>query len=78
MSVGLSKAEIVWELERHRSTIGRELKRNAAAYDGWYRVPRTEERAVARRKRSRRNSQFEKPQWERVEELLQKEWSPSR
>ena len=74
--LGLSQAEIGRQLGRHRSTVGRELKRNAAPYDGWYRAARAEERAVARRKRSRRNSQFGRDQWERVEELLRKEWSP--
>ena len=74
--VGLSMAEIGRELGRHRSTVGRELKRNAGPHDGRYRATRAQERAVARRKRSWRNSQFEKPQWERVEELLREEWSP--
>jgi len=74
--VGLSKAEIARELGRHRSTVGRELKRNAAPHDGWYRAVRAEERAVARRKRSRRNSQFGAAELERVGELLREEWSP--
>jgi transposase, IS30 family len=75
-SVGLSKAEIARELGRQRSTVGRELKRNAAPHDGRYRATRAEERAVARRKRSRRNSQFGRVEMERVEELLKEEWSP--
>ena len=37
---------------------------------------RAEERAVARRKRSRRYSQFGRVEMERVEELLKEEWSP--
>jgi len=75
-TVGLSNAEIARELGRHRSTVGRELKRNAAPYDGGYRSVRAHQRAHARRYRSRRNSQFEGAQWERVEELLREEWSP--
>ena len=74
--VGLSKAEIARALGRHRSTVGRELKRNAAPHDGWYRAKRAQQRAHARRYRSRRNSQFGRAQWKRVEELLRQEWSP--
>ena len=75
-SVGLSKAEIARQLGRHRSTVGRELPRNSAPYDGWYRSKRAQQRAHARRSRSRRNSQFGREEWARVEELLRKKWSP--
>ena len=44
----MNRAEIGRYLRRHRSTIGRELRRNAAPYDGWYRAERAQERAVAR------------------------------
>ena len=74
--LGLSQAEIGRQLGRHRSTIGRELRRNSAPYDGGYRCVRAHQRAHARRYRSRRNSQFTPAHWERVEELLQEEWSP--
>ena len=75
-TLGLNQAEIARELGRHRSTVGRELKRNATPHDGRYRAARAEERAVARRKRSRRNSQFGLAELARVETLLREEWSP--
>src|SRR5262245_5044730 len=75
-TLGLSGAEIARQLGRHRSTVGRELRRNSAPYDGGYRCVRAHQRAHARRCRSPRNSQFQPAQWERIEELLQEEWSP--
>ena len=72
----LNRAQIGRYLGRHRSTIGRELRRNAAPYDGRYRAERAQERAVARRKRSRRNQQFGVEELSAVEGLLRAEWSP--
>jgi IS30 family transposase len=75
-TLGLSRAEIARQLGRHRSTVGRELQRNSAPYDGGYRSRRAHQRAHARRYRSRRNSQFDGAAWARVEALLREEWSP--
>ena len=75
-TAGLPRAEIALQLGRHRSTVYRELKRNASPYDGWYRAGRAQERTVARRKRSRRNQQFGREEMARVEELLKEQWSP--
>ena len=74
--LGWSVSEMARELGRHRSTVWRELRRNAAPHDGCYRAGRAHEQAVARRRRSRRNSQFGKAELARVEELLREEWSP--
>ena len=63
-------------LGRHRSTVWREVRRNRAPYDGGYRSARAHERAVARRKRSRRNQQFGHAEMGRVEALLRQQWSP--
>ena len=75
---GLSRAEIARQLGRLRSTVCRELKRNASPHNGWYRAGRAEERAVARRKRSRRNQQFGREELARVEELLKEQWIPEK
>ena len=73
--LGWSVLEMARELGRHRSTSARELKRNAAPPEGWSRAGRAHERAIARRRRSRRNSQFAARDGARVETLLREEWS---
>ena len=75
-SQNFSTTRIAQILGRHRTTIWREVQRNRAPHDGWYRSPRAHERAGARRKRSRRNQQFSPAQMQRVEGLLREQWSP--
>ena len=72
----ISVAEIARLLGRHRSTIYREIKRNAKPCDGGYRAPEACQRANGRRSRSRKKSQFNENQWEAIEYLIAFEWSP--
>jgi IS30 family transposase len=69
-------SEIARHLGRDRSTICREVRRNAARHDGAYRAHGAIERTSARRSYSRRNLRFSAEDLALVEELLQKKWSP--
>lgn len=73
---GFNQSQIACALGFHRSTIGRELKRNRCAYDGAYRPSKASQRTNGRRSRSRRNSQFSEQDWRLVESLLALQWSP--
>lgn len=46
---GLNQAQIAQRLQRHRSTISREVRRNAARLDGAYRAQKAIERTNGRR-----------------------------
>lgn len=73
---GLNQSQIARHLGRHRSTICREVRRNAARWDGAYRAQKAIERTKSRRSYSRRNSQFDQRDWEIVEGRLKDNWSP--
>jgi len=73
---GFNQAQIAREIGRHRSTIGRELKRNSARFDGCYRPSKAIERTAGRRSRSRRNQRFTRTDLRRVDAQLRELWSP--
>jgi IS30 family transposase len=62
-------------LGRAPSTISREVRRNRRK-DGRYRCFTADQRARARRSRSRRNQRFTAADWALVRSCLEQEWSP--
>lgn len=75
---GLSYAEIGRIMSRDRSTVSREFRRNIHhnADRHYYTVQKAHQKAIARRRRSRRNWRFRPWQWRLVESRLRLDWSP--
>ncbi len=73
---GLASAAIARVLGRHRSTIVREIRRNRARSDRFYRPQLADWYARSRRSLSRRNLRFAEAEWARVNALLRQDWSP--
>jgi transposase, IS30 family len=74
--VGHSMAEIAEVLERHRSTVYREVARNRSTHDNCYRPNQAGEQTRARRRRSRRNRRYLAEDFAVAERLLRAELSP--
>jgi transposase, IS30 family len=71
-----SLREISRCLGRSVSTISREVQRNACPYDGNYRAHKAHSRAMVRRSKTRKKSQYSLQEWAQVLEQLQRWWSP--
>jgi transposase, IS30 family len=69
-------AAIARLLGRHRSTLYREVRRNATHHDGGYRVELADSYARTRRAHSRRNQRFASADWAQVHAQLRELWSP--
>lgn len=72
----LSVAGIARLMNRHRSTISRELARNGSRRDGIYRTRYAQDEANRRRWRSGRNQRFFPADWELVASMLREGLSP--
>lgn len=67
---------IALALDRAPSTISRERRRNLTQYDEAYRAERAHQYAIARRRRTRKKSQYSEKAWHEVAQQLQRKWSP--
>jgi IS30 family transposase len=72
----LTIAEIARLMNRHRSTISREIKRNRSRRDGIYRTRHAQDETNRRRWRSGRNQRFVTQDWKLVVHLLREGLSP--
>ncbi len=72
---GLRPAAIARAIGRHRSTVVRELRRNAGLRN-WYDAHRAQAKTDVRRSWSRRNQRIGLRQWRSIIGYLKQEWSP--
>jgi len=71
MKAGHSQSEIAAMLERNKSTISRELRRNRGL-----RGPRQSQRLAEERRQARTRPRLGPAVWEWVKRLLREDWSP--
>ena len=74
LRIGMKKSEIAREVEVHRSTVTRELRRNASGR--WKYNPSRAIRMARERHQSKRKYRIEGATWAVVEKLLRLGWSP--
>ncbi|MDX9897532.1 MAG: IS30 family transposase [Spirochaetia bacterium] len=75
LKTGLSRSAVARIMGRHKSTISRELRRNLRP-TGHYAASVTHSYATARRRKTRRGSNFTKEQWRIVLNLIRLDFSP--
>lgn len=77
-TLGKSNREIGRILNRSHTTIARELARNIHGNSDhdYYTYTEAHRKALSRRSRSRKKSQFTESQWRKVERLIRKDYSP--
>lgn len=76
LRTGCNQTQLAAAIGRSKSTISRELRRNATHHDGRYRVEKAQEYCMGRRRKTRRKPQFSAEDFAKVDALLQKKWSP--
>ena len=75
LKTGLSLSAVARAMNRHKSTISRELRRNLRP-SGYYAASVAHSYATARRRRNRRGSNFTNEQWRIVLNLIKLDFSP--
>lgn len=73
---GLNNSDIAKQVGRHKSTIGKELKRNADGRSKAYRPELAEKKAVSRKREKEKHKAFTSEIQERVIYWLKKDYSP--